>query len=192
MPQSPHIIGRENWTMPRVEARLTDAEKKAWSQFCQDGGLRESEMLRRMIQRVAGIDEAESAEPASDDQEEETRTRKLTIRLSPSQERRLTQRAQQEGYPNRTSWVTAMVLAELHQEPVLTDAEVAALRESNRELAAIGRNLNQVARALNIEFRESDKLKQEAIEALGERIEQHRDQVAGLLSRSLNRWREDG
>jgi len=178
--------------MPRVEARLTDAEKNAWSQFCQAGGLRESEMLRRMIQRVAGIGEAESAEPASDDQEEESRIRKLTIRLSPSQERRLTQRAQQEGYPNRTSWVTAMVFAELHQEPVLTDAEVAALRESNRELAAIGRNLNQMARAINTDWRESDKLKQEAIETLGERIEQHRDQVAGLLSRRLNRWREDG
>ncbi|EPX6815665.1 plasmid mobilization relaxosome protein MobC, partial [Shigella flexneri] len=48
--------------------------------------------------------------------------------------------------------------------PVLTDEEVNTVRESCRQLGAIGRNLNQVARALNIEFRESDKLKQEAIE----------------------------
>lgn len=176
--------------MPRVEARLTDAEKHAWSQFCQANGLRESEMLRRMIQRVAGI-YAEIEAPASEDQQE-TRTRKLTIRLSPSQEKQLSRRAQAEGYPNRTSWVTAMVLAELHNEPVLTDAEVGALRESNRELAAIGRNLNQVAKALNVEFRESDKLKLAGIEAMAARIEQHREQVAGLLSRSMNRWRDDG
>ncbi|MCV0267914.1 MobC family plasmid mobilization relaxosome protein [Pseudomonas aeruginosa] len=45
--------------------------------------------------------------------------------------------------------------------PVLTDEEVNTVRESCRQLGAIGRNLNQVARALNIEFRESDKLKQE-------------------------------
>ncbi len=174
--------------MPRVEARLTVTEKKSWTQFCKANGLRESDMLRRMIQRVAG----RAATVMEVDQEDEARSRKLTIRLSPSQERWLAQRAQEEGYPSRTSWVTAMVLAELHREPVLTEAEVAALRESNRELRAIGKNLNQITKALNIEFRESDKLKREAIEALAERIEQHKDQVASLLSRNMNRWRDDG
>ncbi|PMR77774.1 plasmid mobilization relaxosome protein MobC [Billgrantia endophytica] len=172
--------------MPRVEARLTDTEKKSWTQFCRANGLRESDMLRRMIQRVAG--KAEKAE----DQKVETRSRKLTIRLSPTQDRWLAQRAHKEGYPSRTSWLTALVLAELHREPVLTDDEISALRESNRELAAIGRNLNQVARAINIEFRESEKLKQDAIEKLIERIEQHKDLVASLLSRNMNRWRDDG
>ncbi|HHG9163891.1 MobC family plasmid mobilization relaxosome protein [Enterobacter hormaechei subsp. xiangfangensis] len=62
--------------------------------------------------------------------------------------------------------------------PVLTDEEVNTVRESCRQLGAIGRNLNQVARALNIEFRESDKLKQEAIEKLAERIDQHLDHVS--------------
>ncbi|SHJ84124.1 plasmid mobilization relaxosome protein MobC [Halomonas caseinilytica] len=174
--------------MPRVEARLTEIEKSAWTQFCKANGLRESDMLRRMIQRVAG----RAVTVMADDQEEEARSRKLTIRLSPTQERWLAQRAQEEGYPSRTSWVTSMVMAELYQEPVLTDAEVAVLRESNRELRAIGKNLNQVAKVLNIEFRESDKLKREAIEALAERIEQHKDQVATLLSRNMNRWRDDG
>ncbi|MDN6297531.1 MAG: plasmid mobilization relaxosome protein MobC [Halomonas sp.] len=171
--------------MPRVEARLTEIEKNAWAQFCKANGLRESDMLRRMIQRVAG------RVATAKDQEVETRSRKLTIRLSPTQERSLAQRAQEEGYPSRTSWVTAMVLVELHQEPVLTDTEVSALRESNRELRAIGKNLNQITKALNIEFRESDKLKREAIEALAERIEQHKDQVAGLLTRNMNRWGDD-
>lgn len=171
--------------MPRVEARLTDTDKRAWVTFCKANGLRESDMLRRMIQRVAG------AAVTLDDCEGETRSCKLTIRLSPTQDRWLAERAQKEGYSSRTSWVTAMVLAELHREPVLTDAEVSALRESNRELTAIGRNLNQVARALNIEFRESDKLKRDAIEKLVELIELHKEHVASLLSRNMNRWGDD-
>lgn len=171
--------------MPRVEARLTEIEKNAWTQFCKANGLRESDMLRRIIQRVAG------RSVTTEDQQIDTRSRKVTIRLSPIQERWLAQRAQKEGYPSRTSWLTAMVLAELHQEPVLTDTEVSALRASNRELRAIGKNLNQITKVLNIEFRESDKLKREAIEALAERIEQHKDQVAGLLSRNMNRWGDD-
>ncbi|MDT8880300.1 plasmid mobilization relaxosome protein MobC [Halomonas saccharevitans] len=171
--------------MPRVEARLTDSDKKAWTLFCKANGLRESDMLRRMIQRVAG------GTVTLDGCKGETRSCKLTIRLSPTQDRWLAERAQKEGYSSRTSWVMAMVLAELHREPVLTDAEVSALRESNRELTAIGRNLNQVARALNIEFRESDNLKRDAIEKLVERIELHKEQVASLLSRNMNRWGDD-
>nr|QQQ58149.1 hypothetical protein JJQ52_00570 [Citrobacter freundii] len=48
--------------------------------------------------------------------------------------------------------------------PVLTDEEVNTVRESCRQLGAIGRNLNQVAVGLEHRVQESDKLKQEAIE----------------------------
>lgn len=170
-----------------VKTRLSEGEKKAWQSFCRTNGVSESDMLRMMIQRVCG--EAVPIDfPGLGD---EKKTGKVTIRLTGTEHRKLIERAKQEGYTNRTNWTTAIVLAALHREPVLTDDEVATLRESNRELAAIGRNLNQVARALNIEFRESDKLKQEAIEKLAERIEQHKDQVAGLLSRNMSRWDED-
>ncbi|NDL70841.1 MobC family plasmid mobilization relaxosome protein [Halomonas alkaliphila] len=174
--------------MPRVEVRLTDIEKKAWVRFCKANGQSESDMLRRMIRQVSG-----STDIMKEDEQEEyaTRISKVTIRLTPVQACCLQQHARSEGYPNRSSWVTAMVLAELHQEPVLTDEEVNALRESNRELRAIGKNLNQISKVLNIEFRESDKLKQQAIMALSDRIEQHKGQVASLLSRSMNRWRDD-
>ena len=74
--------------------------------------------------------------------------------------------------------------------PVLTDEEVNTVRESCRQLVALGRNLNQVARALNIEFRESDKLKQEAIEKLAERIDQHLDHVSELFDKTWSRWHD--
>ena len=67
--------------------------------------------------------------------------------------------------------------------PVLTDEEVNTVRESCRQLGAIGRNLNRGG-ALNIEFRESDKLKQEAIEKLAERIDQHLDHVSELFDKT--------
>lgn len=175
--------------MPRAETRLSDDAKKAWVQFCKANKLSEADMLRKMIERVtdgrtyAPVEDASAAEP---------KTSKITMRFTRRDQDLILKRAKQEGYPNRTSWATAVILAALHREPVLTDKEIEALRESNRELAAIGRNLNQVARVLNIEFRESDKLKLEAIENLAARIEQHKDQVAGLLSRNMSRWGDDG
>jgi len=57
-----------------------------------------------------------------------------------------------------------------------------------RELSAIGRNLNQIARILNLEFRESDKITKQAVENLAGYIERHTEKVAALISQSLNRW----
>lgn len=173
--------------MPRTETRLTASEKKAWMAFCKENNLSEATILRKMIMRVTeGQVPIKSLEykPAA-------KTNQIKIRLNDAGLAALDAKASKEGYCNRTGWTTAVVLAALHREPVLTDDEVATLRESNRELAAIGRNLNQVARALNIDFRESDKLKQEDIEKLAERIEQHKGQVAALLSRNMNRWDAD-
>ncbi|CDL22438.1 MULTISPECIES: hypothetical protein [Gammaproteobacteria] len=43
---------------------------------------------------------------------------------------------------------------------------------------------------MNIEFRESDKLKQEAIEKLAERIDQHLDHVSELFDKTWSRWHD--
>uniref|UniRef100_UPI00388DF830 hypothetical protein n=1 Tax=Enterobacter hormaechei TaxID=158836 RepID=UPI00388DF830 len=43
---------------------------------------------------------------------------------------------------------------------------------------------------MNIEFRESDKLKQEAIEKLAERIDQHLDHVSELFDKTRSRWHD--
>lgn len=169
-----------------VKTRLSETEKKAWKSFCRMNNVSESDMLRMMIQRVSN----EVIPIKSTDLSHDKKTSKITIRLTEREHNKLVERTQKEGYVTRTKWTTSVVQAALHKEPVLTDIEINALRESNRELAAIGRNLNQTVKALNIEFREGDKLKQEAIENLMERIEQHKKQVANLLARNMNRWDE--
>lgn len=167
-----------------VKTRLSEIEKKAWQNFCKANNLSESDMLRMMIQRVSNADVPINFPGLNDDK----KVRKVTIRLTEYENKKLIERTQKEGYATRTKWTTAVVQAALHKEPVLTNSEINVLRESNRELASIGRNLNQVVKALNIEFRESDRLKQNAIENLIERVEQHKDQVTALLSRNMNRW----
>ncbi|MDW2116336.1 plasmid mobilization relaxosome protein MobC [Vibrio sp. 1731] len=172
--------------MAQTKAQLTEQEKTAWKQFCDDNGTTESKMIRMMIGKVArGVLESET------DFQKQPKTNQVNIRLSTSDQQKLTKKAKLEGYPNRTKWTTAVVLRALHQEPVLSEQEIAALRESNRELAAIGRNLNQIARTLNIEFREGDRLKLEAVEALTARIEQHKDSVATLINKNMNRWNDE-
>ena len=173
-------------SMSQAKTSLSEDEKAEWAQFCRAADKSEAVMLRDMILKVVT-----GSVPDGFSSRGESKTGKITIRLTESERVSLLDRASKEGYRNPTSWTAAVVRAALHQEPVLTDAEVAALRQSNRELSAMGRNLNQVARALNIEFRDSDKLKLEGIEQMAEKIEQHKDLVAGLLNRNMNRWSDD-
>lgn len=160
---------------------MSEEEKEAWTGFCQRTGETESKVLRRMIRDISGI--PETRPPATG---QGARTGKITVRLSEAAYRKLTVRAGQEGCATVTGWTTGAVLAALYREPVLTGKETAALRESNRELAAIGRNLNQVARALNIDFRESEKLEKETIEQLTACLGEHRDRVAGHVRSHLS------
>ncbi|MBM7073486.1 plasmid mobilization relaxosome protein MobC [Shewanella sp. 202IG2-18] len=160
---------------------LTEVEKSNWKNFCQSHGMSESEMLRMLINRVA-------PEASNTDNFRENRNNKITIRLSNENHKKLSYRAKSEGYLSETSWVNASVMANLYREPILTKEEMGVLRDSNRQLAAIGRNLNQIARVLNIEFRESDKITKVMIEGLTEQINLHKHKVYKLLHQNRHRW----
>ena len=167
--------------MARVEIRLTDDEKSSWKQYCHDLGVTESGMMRQLIKSA-------TPDVANTDDFKPARTNKITIRLSDNEIEKLEAQAKGEGYLTPTSWVKASVVASLQRSPILTESETHALRESNRQLAALGRNLNQIARVLNIEFRESDKITKEMIELLSGQINQHRSKVHQLINQSHRRW----
>ena len=84
----------------------------------------------------------------------------------------------------------SLVLGAITKSPILTEDEINTLRESNRELAAIGRNLNQVAKKLNIEFRDRESLTKKMIEELIETVDEHRGRVSDLIEKNLTRWKD--
>lgn len=88
-------------------------------------------------------------------------------------------------------WKASLIQAHLMREPVLSDTQIQALRESNLELRAIGRNLNQIARALNARPDETDRVKLEVIEALVEVINSHVETAVQLIRHSQNDWGVD-
>ncbi len=169
--------------MPRIEARISEQEKSHWRQFCESKGISETVMLKMMLQQLTSANSSSAPVKSS-----ATKNKKVSIRLTPHQQKTLHQKSQQEGYLNQSHWVLACVLANLFKEPVLTVDEIKALHESSRQLAAIGRNLNQIARVLNIEFRESNKMTKEAIDLLTANINKHKLHVAKLLHKNRHRW----
>jgi hypothetical protein len=64
--------------------------------------------------------------------------------------------------------------------------EIEALGESNYQLLAIGRNLNQVAKAMNEGRRDSAIL--ESIQSLRQLIDAHTEKVSNAIRASVERW----
>lgn len=73
------------------------------------------------------------------------------------------------------------------KEAHFSKAELAELRNSNQQLTAIGRNLNQVVQQINAGLITDSRLSQRYIEQLMEHIDRVSASVRGLIAKTLQR-----
>ncbi|MEJ2790998.1 MULTISPECIES: plasmid mobilization relaxosome protein MobC [unclassified Pseudoxanthomonas] len=86
-------------------------------------------------------------------------------------------------------WIVSLIRAALTRGITVGGAELEALGSSNYELSAIGRNLNQIARRLNMGTgADTNKLALLA-EHLLEKVDVHRREVHALVNACSHRWR---
>lgn len=111
----------------------------------------------------------------------------VNIGLTPDEHRHVVQLAGQQRI-GRTTWIVNLIRAHLSREPQFAPHEVDALMESNRQLAAVGRNLNQIARHLHLNPNACYPVTTESFAALAEQIREHRSTIARLMEANLNRW----
>ncbi len=161
-------------------------EKKRWEVYCRLQKRTPSEMTRLVISHLlskhdsAGIRQGYEHE----DQPDDTRTR-MEVRLTRSELKAVRAIARDAGAsPNQ--WVANLVRAYILHKPQLCMHELSVIAESNARLLAIGRNLNQVARALN---RGETAAPQSAEPSkLAEQITAHVKAVSGVIRSNLERW----
>ena len=72
--------------------------------------------------------------------------------------------------------------------PVVTDAELVRLRESIRELNYIGRNINQIAKALNENFHETDRVNLATLKRLEATIDKNMDAIYEFIGAKNRAW----
>jgi predicted DNA binding CopG/RHH family protein len=168
---------------PIVKARVDPHLRARVSAAARASGLTESEVLRQALHRQLGQDEAE--QPA-EDTTSGSPTR-MTIRLPHATLQGVKSSAGSAGMaPSR--WVASLVQSHVSKTPVLTDAELLTLEAALRELAAIGRNINQIARALNQAHFETERVRLDYLSLLNESITATRDEVRALVRASREAW----
>jgi predicted DNA-binding protein len=130
-----------------VQCRVTPEMKTLLRALAEREQITESALVRQLLETMLrrsaldGFPKLEALEKVS-------RDARFSIRLAPEDRILLSGRATARGMPSAT-YVSMLVRSHLRNLAPLPDQELSALKRSVAELGAIGRNLNQIARAAN-------------------------------------------
>lgn len=117
---------------------------------------------------------------------QETPGMRVCIRLRPDDRLLLRERAHARGMPSAT-YVSVLLRAHLRTLAPLPREELVALKRSVAELGAIGRNLNQIARAANSGGRVAGP-ERDDLRAILRVCEALRDNTKGLIKANARAW----
>lgn len=164
------------------------ALKEPWIAYCSAKGKKPGvaikEAVKRRLSKVEKMPKAKTHQQTREAPNGEVKVR-FEILLTPSEKTAIEDLAELERCSQRR-WIIDAIRAGLTREPQFSMKEIEALGESNYQLLAIGRNLNQVAKAMN--EGKSVTITIESIERLRKIIDVHTDKASSAIRASLERW----
>lgn len=187
----------------RYPSLITRVSRDEHTEFCANAassGLKPGKLLHTLIRsflsgeksgvpRSGGVLKAMSKPVHPGDAE----LVRFELRIASFLKSEVKRRAAQEGMSS-SEWVAALIQTVVTSEPVLTEREAEAVSFSNRELAAVGRNLNQIARAMNraeligVNFSKDEVLTLQGIALLSKKIEKLRSSIFSLITARNRAW----
>jgi Bacterial mobilisation protein (MobC) len=168
-----------------IQCRVPQATKAALRAAAERQQLTESALLKRMLELVlhtAGAVDAGGVTTA----DRPARQARLYVRLTAGDRQLLQERSAARCLAPAT-YASILLRAHLRALTPLPEAELRALRQSTRELAAIGRNLNQIARATH-QGGAGAGVGREDLWGLLKACEALRDHVRAYISTNLYTW----
>ena len=169
-----------------ITARVTSEMKERFRAVACYQGLSESRLLKCLVEAALLTTAAvrpqvpESIEPVAVGG-------KISVRLRTDDLLLLRERAKARDLPTST-YVSLLIRSHLRAVTPLPTAELDALKRSVAEISAIGRNLNQIARAVNQGERPNGSSKAD-LQALLRALNGLRAHFKALINANLASWR---
>jgi predicted DNA binding CopG/RHH family protein len=168
-----------------VRCRVSDETKRLLQTIAVQREITESALVRQLIEAMVQM--AMNAKTADGfPSKNVVRNARLYVRLAPEDRIPLGDRAAARGMPCAT-YVSVLVRSHLRNLAPLPKEELLALKRSVSELGAIGRNLNQIARAASYGGRTSGP-GGENLRAMLKVAQGLRDHVKALLRANQFSW----
>jgi Bacterial mobilisation protein (MobC) len=167
-----------------IQCRVTPEIKALVRALARRDQITESALVKQVLEvvvRSSAADGLSTLEPPRT-----PRDMRLYVRLDPDDRLLLDERAGARGMPAAT-YVAVLVRSHLRNLAPLPRQELLALKSAVAELGAIGRNLNQIARAMNQGQRVAGPGRDElrAMLQVGGAL---RDHVKALLAANVKSW----
>jgi len=157
--------------------------------YCAASGISTSDAIRELLSRNL-LELPASVTPINIDDESEPRVR-LELRLTPKEHAAVQARVISEGFTSANRWVVSLIRANLMKEPEFGETGLDALHESNRLLAPLARNLNQLTRDIRQNGIQVPAYRFQILENLQKSISAHTKVIATVISRNVGRWRSE-
>jgi hypothetical protein len=130
-----------------IQCRATHETKSRFAALARNRDLSESALLKQLVEVALAGAGFDVDQPASLQEPVLVRER-LSVRLAAADDLLLRERARARAVPT-SRYVTLLVRSHLRNIAPLPTSELEDLRRSVAEVGALGRNLNQIARAVN-------------------------------------------
>jgi Bacterial mobilisation protein (MobC) len=168
-----------------IQCRVTPEIKTLIRALAKREQITESALIKELLEVVLRSSAAKGF-PKLEALQRTSRDMRLYVRLNPNDRLLLSERAVARGMPSAT-YVAVLVRSHLRGLAPLPKEELLALKGSVAELGAIGRNLNQIARAMNQGERVAAPDREE-LRAMLKVCGALRDHVKALLVANVNSW----
>jgi hypothetical protein len=184
---------------PIVKTRLKEPLHARFLAEQEARGLSESELLRLALQKLFESQDPTSAHagqaakhprPSAAFHPEEVSLERKTVWMPAFLMKAASERAKGRGM-SFSRWISALVQSNLMRRPVLTEVELLVIEASTRELAVLGRHINQLTRALNEAYFQTERIRLDRLNELSRNITRTREAIGALVRASRNSWRTD-
>jgi hypothetical protein len=169
-----------------IQCRVPQAMKVALRAAAERQQLTESALLKRMLELVLHTGGAADIGDAAVAADRPARQARLYVRLTTG-DRQLLQARSAARCLAPATYASVLLRAHLRALTPVPETELRAIRQSTRELAAIGRNLNQIAHATH-QGGLGVGVSRENLFSLLKACEALRDHVRAYVSTNLSSW----
>jgi hypothetical protein len=159
--------------------------KADWLAYCDSRRVSPSQALRQMV--AAALADADGG-PLRPVRERSRAKIRKELRFTALELARAEQLARTEGF-SLTHWMIAVIISRLESGPLFGQDELTILAQSNLQLRAIGRNLNQLAKAAHQGIDLPWTGRPDLLEQLADALQRHTTEIAAHVSANVARWR---
>ncbi len=178
--------------------RVPDDLRSEWDAYLEENKEDAAEALRSLMRHLvnhrqpAYVQDRQtflaSGEMEALDQVDTSPKKPLKVRFTESELEALRQVSERHDCSIQF-WIVALVRAALTNGTAVGGAELQALGQSNYQLAAMGRNLNQVVHHINADpAKNLHRVTERSIERLTSAFEKHRQLVHAVIAANTQRW----